>query len=76
MPPLAQLKQLRTLQAHINEKTRELEVDKQTQLARRRRLFQRRAERLARKQQELGKLSKRFADALEEQNTEEKMAPP
>ncbi len=76
VPPLAQLKQLRTLQAHINEKTRELQVDKQTQLARRRRLFQRRAERLARKQQELGKLSERFADALEEQNTEEQMAPP
>ncbi len=76
VPPLAQIKQLRTLQVTLNEKTRALEVDKQTQLTRRQRLFQRRAQRLATKQRELGELSERFADDLEKGDTEEKMGPP
>ena len=76
VPPLAQLKQLQALQAIVNEKTRALEVDKRTQLTRRQRLFQRRAQRLAQQQQELGRIAKDFADALEADNTQEQMAPP
>ena len=63
-------------QVLVNEKTRALEVDKRTQLTRRQRLFQRRAQRLAQQQQELGRIAKDFADALEADNTQEQMAPP
>ena len=73
VPPLAQLRQLRTLQGLIHEKTLDLET---RSLKYRRPLIQRLADRLARKQADLGKLAKDFAEALEKQNTQEKMSTP
>ena len=75
VPPLAQLKQLRTLQKSINEGTRSIELDKVTRRRARERLRESRALRLSRKQHELGKLTDDFAKALEEA-TEERMGPP
>jgi len=75
VPPLAQLKQLRTLQTIINERTRALELDRLTPGRARQRLIKNRGARLARKQHEVAKLAEDFAKALEEQ-TQEQMAPP
>ncbi|MFP4057242.1 MAG: hypothetical protein ACLF0G_10270 [Candidatus Brocadiia bacterium] len=75
VPPLAQLKQLRTLQLMINEKARELELKKERLVGRRQRLLENQAQSLGRKQAELGKLANDFADELESE-TQESVGPP
>jgi len=76
VPPLAQLRQLKTLQAQVNEQTRAIEVDRQLPGRANPRLIQNRAARLAQKQHDLGKLSEDFAKELEKGATQEQMAPP
>ena len=73
--PYHQLKQLKNLQLRANEQTRSVELDRTTRRRLNPRLLKRRAERLATRQAEIGKLSREFGKALEDRNTQESMQP-
>ena len=72
--PYHQLKQLKHLQLRVNEQTRKLELDRATRRLRER-LLKLRAESLGRRQDEIGKLSRDFGEALTKQNEQESMKP-
>ena len=73
--PYHQLKQLKQLQLRVNEHTRAVELDKTTRRRLSPRLLKRRAEQLATRQGEVGKLSREFGKALEQRDTQESMQP-
>ena len=73
IPPLAELKMIRTLQGEVNDKTRKL--DSQLRASKRRRLGDEqkaRVSRLARKQGNIAKITKQLSDQLTGQGETEK----
>jgi hypothetical protein len=76
VPPLAQLKQLHAMQGQINTETKTVEIERATAGRARERLLKHRATRLSERQNELGKISRDFGDALEKENQKESLSPP